>query len=173
MKRLREFTIARVALGRAGNSLPLRQMLDFQLAHARARDAVFAPFDASGLAARTGGIELHSEARDRAEYLKRPDLGRRLSPESARRLSQIPRGWDAVFVVCDGLSPQAVEKQAAESIGRMTARLEGWKLAPVILCEQGRVAIGDEIGERLGRRSRWCRSANVRGSAPPTAWALT
>jgi len=136
MKRLRDFTMARVALGRAGNSVPVREMLTFQLAHARARDAVFYPFDS----ARFGGVCVKSKARDRAEYLRRPDLGRQLADESRARLA--PLESDVVYVICDGLSALAVEKNAP-------ALLESVPPALTIVCEQGRVAIGDEIGELL------------------------
>jgi ethanolamine ammonia-lyase small subunit len=150
MKRLRDFTTARVALGRTGNSVPVREMLDFQLAHARARDAVYAAFDAARMVSRTAGVVVRSQARDRAEYLKRPDKGRRLDAGSQALLSQMGGEYDAAFVVCDGLSPRAVEQSAAALIDRIRPRLEGWRLAPVIVCEQGRVAIGDEIGQALG-----------------------
>jgi ethanolamine ammonia-lyase small subunit len=150
MKRLRDFTMARVALGRAGNSIPVREMLAFQLAHARARDAVYFPFDAAGMAARLGGIHVRSAARDKAEYLRRPDLGRQLHPESHAILQSMNGVYGAVFVVCDGLSALAVEQTAAELIALVAPRLTGWQLAPFVACEQGRVGIGDEIGEVLG-----------------------
>ncbi len=150
MKSLRDFTMARVALGRAGNSVPVREMLAFQLAHARARDAVFFPFDAAGMASLLAGIHVRSTARDRAEYLRRPDLGRQLHRESRATLDPLKAPYDAVFVVCDGLSALAVEQAAAEVIALIMPRLEGWKIAPVIVCEQGRVGVGDEIGEALG-----------------------
>jgi len=141
MKTLRDFTMARVALGRAGNSVPVREMLAFQLAHARARDAVYYPFDAAGMAARLDGICVRSQARDRAEYLRRPDLGRRLDAESRARLESLKA--DTVYVVCDGLSALAVERNACELVALLPP-------AQVVVCEQGRVAIGDEIGELLG-----------------------
>src|SRR5271169_5646287 len=102
---LRELTAARIALGRCGHSLPTRELLGFQLAHARARDAVHHPLDVSSVAIGPA-IVLTSAAQDRATYLRRPDLGRRLDPASANRLT---RGdWDAVLVVADGLSATAV-----------------------------------------------------------------
>ena len=112
LSRLREFTSARVALGRAGVSLPTRELLDFQLAHARARDAVHARLNA-GLLAREIGVEclvLKSAAPDRAAYLRRPDLGRRLNEESAGVLSS--RTIPHVVVVADGLSALAVHRHA-------------------------------------------------------------
>ena len=143
---LRELTAARIALGRAGHSLPTRELLAFQLAHARARDAVHHSLDVGSFE----GIVLRSAARDRATYLRRPDLGRRLDPESANRLR---RGeWDAVLIVADGLSATAVDRHAMPLINALRAQLGGWKIAPLWIVEQGRVAIGDEIGERIGAK---------------------
>src|SRR5580700_8410931 len=97
---LRELTAARIALGRCGHSLPTRELLAFQLAHARARDAVHHALDAQLLAGRPA-IHLKSAARDRGTYLRRPDLGRRLDAESANSLT---RGdWDLAIAVADGL----------------------------------------------------------------------
>jgi ethanolamine ammonia-lyase small subunit len=144
---LRQLTVARIALGRCGHSLPTRELLAFQLAHARARDAVHQPLDVSSLAI-SPAIVLTSAAGDRATYLRRPDLGRRLEPESAQVLT---RGdWDAVLVVADGLSATAVHRHAIALIDALNARLAGWRVAPVCIVRQGRVAIGDEIGERMG-----------------------
>src|SRR5258708_3009989 len=106
---LRELTGARIALGRAGHSLPTRELLAFQLAHAKARDAVWCSLDPSALA-EFEPLRLKSAARDRATYLRRPDLGRKLAAESA---DKIGRGeWDAAVVVADGLSAMAVHRHA-------------------------------------------------------------
>jgi ethanolamine ammonia-lyase small subunit len=149
--RLRELTAARIALGRCGHSLPTRELLAFQFAHARARDAVHHPLDASSLAVGPA-VELTSEARDRPTYLRRPDLGRRLDTNSAQRLTQqVTAGdWDAALVVADGLSATAVHRNAVAVIDALVPRLEGWRIPPVCIVRQGRVAIGDEIGELLG-----------------------
>jgi ethanolamine ammonia-lyase small subunit len=144
---LRELTAARIALGRAGHSLPTRELLAFQHAHAKARDAVWRPLDPNAFAA-FNPVILHSAARDRATYLRRPDLGRRLAPESASRLQ---RGdWNAVLIIADGLSATAVHRHAIPLVQELTALLEDWRIAPICVVEQGRVAIGDEIGERMG-----------------------
>jgi len=147
MMRLRNYTAARVELGRVGHSLPTVQLLEFQLAHARARDAVHLPLDAASLVLelKRECLVLKSAAPDRATFLRRPDLGRRLS------VPLIPdkRGFDAVFVVADGLSALAVHRHAVSLLTRVFERLH-WNFAPIVIVEQGRVAIGDEIGEALG-----------------------
>lgn len=151
MKSLRDYTMARVGLGRAGNSVPVKEMLAFQLAHARARDAVHFPMNPGefgGLGLHS--VLLHSAARDRTEYLRRPDLGRRLNESSQVQLGAMRGEFDVAFVIVDGLSALAVHRNAPELLRSVTARLEGWKIAPLTVVEQGRVAVGDEIGELLG-----------------------
>jgi ethanolamine ammonia-lyase small subunit len=154
--RFRELTPARVGLGRTGVSLETREVLDFQLAHARARDAVHARLNAAGVAASIGEIgqspvlRLHSASTGRAEYLQRPDLGRRLSQTSRTLLTEQPeRGRQLVLVVADGLSALAVERHVPSLLRELLPRLANWRLAPICVVEQGRVAIGDEIGELL------------------------
>ncbi|MGJ5813432.1 ethanolamine ammonia-lyase subunit EutC [Paludibaculum fermentans] len=142
---LRAYTNARVALGRTGHSLPTAELLRFQLDHARARDAVHQALDPRHLPPH---VLLHSAAPDRATYLRRPDLGRRLSPESAALLT--PGEYDAALVVADGLSALAVERHAPPLLAALLPKLEGWRLPPLHVVLQGRVAIGDEIGQRLG-----------------------
>ncbi len=155
--RLRDFTSARVALGRAGNSVPTRELLEFQLAHARARDAVQAKLDTEVLALELQPLAgecllARSAAPDRPTYLRSPDLGRRLSPESRRLLTERKGQFDAVFIIADGLSALAVQRHARRMLEAILQRLDpfGWKLTPVVLVEQGRVAIGDEIADCLG-----------------------
>jgi ethanolamine ammonia-lyase small subunit len=156
MTRLRDFTPARVELGRAGASLPTRTLLEFQLAHAKARDAVCLPLAANSLAVELkqkgiDSISLASAARDRDEYLKRPDLGRRLSDDSRERLVPLRAEFDAVFVIADGLSALAVHRHAVPLLDLLLRNLD-WHLAPMVIVEQARVAIGDDIGELLGAR---------------------
>lgn len=141
---------ARIALGRVGDALPTRRLLDFDYAHACARDAVQAGADFSALAAGlhpTQTICVRSAAEDRSVYLRRPDLGRRLSERSAACLS--PGPYDAVFVIADGLSASAVQAHAVPLLRAIYARLPNWHFGPVILAEQARVALGDEIGSRM------------------------
>jgi ethanolamine ammonia-lyase small subunit len=145
---LRSFTPARVALGRAGHALPTAELLRFQLDHARARDAVYHELDPTALG--LPHLLLRTAAADRRTYITRPDLGRTLSPESRAR---IERGsYDAAIVVVDGLSPTAVQRHAAPLLCELAPRLaaEGWRMAPLTVVLQGRVAIGDEIGSALG-----------------------
>ena len=149
--RLRLATRARIGLGRAGDGLPTQALLDFQLAHARARDAVHTPFDAETVAARLVErpvIRVHSTAESRATYLQRPDLGRRLHADSAALLQ--PGPYDVAFVIGDGLSATAVHDHAAPMLAAALGRLEGWSVAPVVLATNCRVALGDDIGARLG-----------------------
>lgn len=153
-RRMRALTPARVALGRTGASLQTHDLLNFQRAHAQARDAVHAQLDGTALAAVlraiTGGpvLHMHSAATDRATYLQRPDLGRKLEEASRACLSSGP--WDLALIVADGLSAIAVERHVPPLLQQLLARLEGWRLAPLAIVEQGRVAIGDEIGSALG-----------------------
>jgi ethanolamine ammonia-lyase small subunit len=163
---LKRFTDARIALGRAGRSLPTAPHLAFQLAHAQARDAVHLPFDAHGVAAGLQAlgleaVQLHSAAPDRATYLQRPDLGRQLDEASRAQLQAIAQahggsGFDLAFVVADGLSALAVHQHAAALIAATLARLrddaQAWRIAPVAVVSQGRVAVGDEAGSGLGAR---------------------
>ncbi|MYN26625.1 ethanolamine ammonia-lyase subunit EutC [Duganella levis] len=154
---LRQFTAARIALGRSGVSQPTAPQLAFQLAHARARDAVHLALDpvalgealhaASGLPC----ISLHSAATDRNTYLQRPDLGRRLDDASRAKLAAAGARYDLALVVADGLSALAIEQNAAPLIRALMARLsaEQWRLAPITIVRQGRVAIGDEIAHLL------------------------
>ncbi|MDO6460133.1 ethanolamine ammonia-lyase subunit EutC [Granulosicoccaceae sp. 1_MG-2023] len=164
---LRQFTDARIGLGRAGISLPTSELLAFQLAHARARDAVHLPLDTArlldglnSLGARLpspGPLRLQSRAADRQVYLQRPDLGRSLDAGSAAQLSApdtAPAKPRLAIVIADGLSSCAVQNNAVPMLTRFLDDLEAsgadWDLAPLSIVEQGRVAIGDEIGERLG-----------------------
>ncbi len=160
---LRRLTPARIALGRTGTSIPTGAQLDFQFAHAQARDAVHLPFDHAGLSSQMAergrdSLLLHSAAPDRHSYLQRPDLGRRLSDESAQALRDYalanPGGVDLAIVVADGLSALAVHKHTVPFLTRMEEQThaEGWSLSPVILVEQGRVAVADEIGQLLGAK---------------------
>lgn len=179
---LRRLTDARIALGRAGVSLPTQPHLAFQLAHAQARDAVHLALDGDALrealdsVAAAAGLPLptlllHSAAPDRDTYLQRPDLGRRLSEASrAALLARLPaaqaaallqdaalperRVHDLAFVVADGLSALAIGHHAAGFLACIlpALRAEGWQLAPLTLVTQGRVAVADEIGQLLSAR---------------------
>jgi ethanolamine ammonia-lyase small subunit len=181
---LRQFTAARIALGRTGVSQPTEPQLEFQLAHARARDAVHLALDAgalaraldsglgsgldsgfdSGLKPALPCVELRSAAESRNIYLQRPDLGRKLDPASRQTLLALRGGaagdaaalpYDLGFVIADGLSALAIEQNALPFLQILMRRLapERWSLAPIAIVQQGRVAIGDEVGELLGARA--------------------
>jgi ethanolamine ammonia-lyase small subunit len=154
--RLRALTPARVGLGRTGVSQQTHDLLDFQRAHAQARDAVHAQLDASTLAATLAEIagpvlRLHSATADRTTYLQRPDLGRELNEASRATLAGLERKrWDLALIVADGLSALAVERHVPPLLRALLLHMEGWQLAPICVVEQGRVAIGDRIGAALG-----------------------
>ncbi|MFC5513703.1 ethanolamine ammonia-lyase subunit EutC [Massilia jejuensis] len=162
---LRRFTAARIALGRSGISQPTGAQLDFQLAHARARDAVHQALDTAALGRALEAawpelpppLRLHSAAANRNVYLQRPDLGRRLDPPSRARLAApgaAAQGCELAIVAADGLSALAIGQHAAPFLRALRARLacERWTLAPLAIVEQGRVAVGDEVGELLAAR---------------------
>ncbi len=151
---LRQATPARIALGRSGAGLPTRANLEFQFAHARARDAVHSGLDLDALETELAPLEVirvASAAPDRASYLRRPDLGRKLAEGEAEKLNARPV-CDVAFVIADGLSSAAVQANAAAVIHAARARLEGLAFGPVVIASQARVAIGDEIGAALGAR---------------------
>lgn len=157
---LRRHTPARIALGRAGASVPTRELLDFALAHAAARDAVHSGLDVGrledelrplGLAL----IQLTTQAADRQSYLHRPDLGRRLSDESRRRLEALNAApADLAVTVADGLSALATQRHAPGLLSLLAPvlRTAGISLAPLTLVTQSRVAVQDEIGASLNAR---------------------
>lgn len=163
---LKAFTNARIALGRAGNGLPTAPLLAFNLSHAQARDAVHQPLDAAALrrtleAEGFATLGAESAAPDRQHYLRRPDLGRRLSEASRVALAEVaasgaaaPGGEapEVVFVIGDGLSAFAAAKQAVPLLLAVRERLAGWRIGPVVVARQARVALGDEIGELLGAK---------------------
>ncbi|MCD8522004.1 MAG: ethanolamine ammonia-lyase subunit EutC [Saccharospirillaceae bacterium] len=173
-RRLRQFTAARIGLGRSGVSLPTKEMLAFQLAHAQARDAVHTPLDFAALIQKLETLaeqypllnpepplKLHSEAVDRMTYLQRPDLGRRLDEASRvllRQEQQTPeQPFDLALVIADGLSATAIAHNAVPFIQALCEELatdkQEWKLAPITLVEQARVAVGDDVGELLNAKT--------------------
>jgi ethanolamine ammonia-lyase small subunit len=159
---LRSLTAARVSLPMSGHSLATSEVLAFQMAHAQARDAVHVALEAErfarrlrdelhGLAAQDVNVlALRSCAVDRVSYLRHPQMGRLLDPESAGRLKSGP--WDLAIIVADGLSALAVERNAIPLVAALLPKIaeSDWTLGPVTVVQQGRVGIGDPIGERLG-----------------------
>jgi ethanolamine ammonia-lyase small subunit len=147
-------TPARIALGRAGPGLPTRHVLDLALAHAQARDAIHTPLDLDRVEAGVralglGTLRVSSAASSRDVYLRRPDLGRRLTEESRALLAVATQKADLALVVADGLSSAAVHEQAVPVLAALEPVLAPWTCAPVVIASQGRVALGDEIGEML------------------------
>jgi ethanolamine ammonia-lyase small subunit len=148
--RLGALTQARLLLGRAGQAMPTSALLDFQLDHARARDAVQTSLDVAALEAAIGRpvIVVRSRARDRVEYLRRPDLGRLLREDD---VALIPNTRDMLaIVIADGLSATAVQAHAAPLFEALVARLPEWTIAPLVVAQQARVALGDDVGEAFG-----------------------
>jgi len=169
LQTLRHYTPARVALAQAGVSIATQPQLEFQLDHALARDAVHARLDIASLSDGLKRLNLDpitlrsaipAGPDERRTYLLRPDLGRRLSPESAQALgapsqsaSSIEVGCDLVFTLADGLSALAIDRHAIPLLEATLPLLAGWSIGPVCIVQQGRVAIGDEIGELLHARA--------------------
>ncbi|MDF3057859.1 MAG: ethanolamine ammonia-lyase [Rariglobus sp.] len=159
---LRRYTSARIALGRTGGSQRMDTVLDFRLSHARARDAVLAPFDVDDMSGRLveAGLPVHriaTGAGDKKTYLVRPDLGRCLDRSSRAELASFAPAWgrrDLVIIVSDGLAAQAAERHAVETVALLAGHLKaaGWTLYPILLAPLGRVKLQDEVGELIGAR---------------------
>ncbi len=158
--RLAGLTPARIGLGRAGSGLPTREILRFGLDHAQARDAVHTPLEAEELLGKITdlgftALPVASQAPDRATYLRRPDLGRRLAEEDCATLGSRAGSFDLAIVVADGLSARAVHENAVPVLAAFKPYAEkaGWALSPVVVARQARVALGDAIGGALNARA--------------------
>jgi ethanolamine ammonia-lyase small subunit len=157
---LRAFTAARIALGRTGTSVPLREALAFKLAHAHARDAVYSELATEQLLAELPELglpvsQVRSQAASRPEYLQRPDRGRQLDEASRAWLASLTAGaCDLVLVLADGLSATAINRHALPLLRRLVPALRqaGFRLGPLVLAGQARVALGDEVGHLLQAR---------------------
>ena len=164
---LKRHTNARIALGRTGTSLPTQEILRFTLAHAQARDAIHTPLPMAELAAQLQAegwstLQVRSRAQHRQEYLLRPDFGRRLHADSLQQLLAYGQSdFDLVLVVGDGLSPQGIWQHATPLLGEIRQALQGMpspsgtgplRIGPIVLAQQARVALGDEVGAALGAR---------------------
>ncbi|ANQ18842.1 ethanolamine ammonia-lyase subunit EutC [Vibrio natriegens] len=166
--KLREFTSARIALGRSGNSVPTDELLSFQLDHAQAMDAVHCTLNVDSLVAQLSDsysilkqtleppVVVTSKVTDRFMYLQRPDLGRQLDEASWNTLEAIGKEHntelDLAIVIADGLSSVAIQNHALPVISRLVSLMSGdeehqWNLAPIAIVKQGRVAVGDDVGE--------------------------
>ena len=163
---LKDYTDARIGLGRSGVSIPTFHSLAFQLAHAQAQDAVHLPLDVENIVEQlvtndinkeTSPILLHSQAINRTTYLQRPDLGRRIDKNSSEILKKIKANdntfYDLSIVIVDGLSSLAIKENAINFIKKLMTALkedkQKWNLSPFSIVQQGRVAVGDEVGELL------------------------
>lgn len=167
-QKLRQFTDARIGLGRVGTSIPTAELLRFQLSHAQAIDAVHMPLNVDLLCEQFAkstllqpylpSQRLHSKAQNRSEYLQRPDLGRQLSQTSILALqSSASKSYDLVFVIADGLSSYAITHHAQAFLETLISRLnkdthKQWKIAPLCIVLQGRVAVGDDVAETLNAK---------------------
>ncbi len=153
---LRKHTAARIALGHAGVSLPTKALLDFRLAHAQARDAVYSKMNSEKISAQLSDIELptisiKSSAASRNDYLLNPEAGKKLDEESITILNQFTSSYDLCIVIADGLSANAINNHSIEVIKIIHAKLKklSWSIAPIVLADQARVALSDEIGSLL------------------------
>ena len=167
-EKLRQFTDARIGLGRVGTSIPTAELLRFQLSHAQAIDAVHVPLNVSELSTQLEESailkpylplqQLHSKAIDRMEYLQRPDLGRQLDEQSIVQLQTMAnQPYDLVFVIADGLSSYAIAHHAQLFLEKLIARLaedehKKLSIAPLCVVQQGRVAVGDDVCEALNAK---------------------
>jgi ethanolamine ammonia-lyase small subunit len=154
---LRALTAARIGLPRSGASIGTGPLLDFQLAHARARDAVHEELDAEKLRADLSALGLpvlvvNSSVGERRDYLMRPDLGRKLCPDAGAVLAPYAGHYDVALVIADGLSARAVQTHAAPVLDSLVPALQAEKLslAPLVIARNARVAIGDAIAQALG-----------------------
>lgn len=153
---LKEFTAARIALGRAGNSIPLSAELEFKLAHAHARDAVYSELNVDRLTRQLipfnlPVVQVHSLAENRQQYLQRPDLGRLPDEQSIRALRENAAPCDICIILADGLSANAINNNAVPLLEALLPLLRGvaYRLSPLCFAEQSRVAIADYIGNEL------------------------
>ena len=159
--KLRAYTAARIGLARSGASLATKPLLDFRLAHARARDAVHTPLDEKRVVADVQALELgtsvvtvSSAVARRTDYLVRPDLGRTLAPDADATLAPHRGTYDIALVLTDGLSAPAVQAHAVPVLALTVPLLteDGWRVAPLVVVRHGRVAIGDAVANALNAR---------------------
>jgi len=187
---LREYTDARIGLGRAGTSIPTSHSLDFLLAHAQAQDAVHLPLDVETVIEQLENLNLyqeiftpillHSKATNRTTYLQRPDLGRRLDKKSVDTLKKVntlkDKKYDLCLVIVDGLSSLAIKENASIFIQKLNEALnsdsQDWSIAPITIIQQGRVAIGDEVGEILNSKTSIVLIGERPGLSSPDSMGL-
>ena len=157
---LRAFTQARIGQGSAGSAQRTKSLIDFQVAHAEARDAVWKEWDCEHFRAQVEdqlglALRVDSQAEVRPIYLQRPDLGRSLNHQSLDVLkASKAQGFDMALIVSNGLSTTAVETHALPFLKILKESLTGCGLStsPIVLVPNGRVALSDEIGLALESR---------------------
>jgi len=187
---LKEYTDARIGLGRTGISIPTSHSLQFQLAHAQAQDAVHLPLDEESVMEQLKNVNLnqeiftpillHSQVTNRTIYLQRPDLGRRLDKKSIEILQKVntlkDENYDLSIVVVDGLSSLAIKENASIFIKKLIEALifdkQSWNIAPITIVRQGRVAIGDEVGEILNSKTSIVLIGERPGLSSPDSMGL-
>lgn len=158
MSEMQDWTAARVGLGRSGVSIPTASMLRFQADHAAARDAVHARFDVEAVErglhhAGVSTLRLSTQARDRLEYLRRPDLGRVLAVPDRARLVELAGAVDLALIVSDGLSATAANLHGASFVAALIARLTDLQVAPVLVIPLARVGLLNDVGDALKARA--------------------
>jgi ethanolamine ammonia-lyase small subunit len=156
---LKEFTAARIAMGRVGSSIPLTQYLEFKLAHAHARDAVYSELNSEAISYYLQHLDipilkLHSKAENRNQYLQRPDFGRLLHEQSVETLKEHTGKYDVCIIIADGLSAHAVNSNAVQLVEALVQlfRSVKYKVAPICITAQSRVALADHIAHGLNAK---------------------
>lgn len=151
---LKQFTNARVALRTSGVSLCTEELLALKLAHARAVDAVWTDWNRIKISdeLKLVGIEsllVDSEASNRIHYVQNPQSGCIVNGQSQSTIQSLKYENAISIVLADGLSPIAAQEQGSKIIACLMENLRSLAMSihPVFICNNGRVAIGDSIGE--------------------------
>jgi ethanolamine ammonia-lyase small subunit len=157
MRAIRARTPARILVGRAGPAYRTATALELRHDHAAAVDAAHAEMDLTrdlGAEAveRWGLFEVRTRARDKGEYLMRPDLGRRLDGAAREAVArQCSRGADVQVVVGDGLSVAAVAAQVPALLPLLETETKrrGWTFGRPFAVRYCRVGVLNDVGELL------------------------
>jgi len=152
LEAMRKTTPARILMGRCGARQKTHSFLHFQADHAAAVDAVFLDVSDECLA-ESGLFGVQTVVKDKDEYLMKPELGKRLSDEAKKTLSErCDRGVQVQIVVVDGLSSTAIEANIADTVPALVQGLkaEGLSVGTPFFIKYGRVGVMDEVGAFLG-----------------------